>query len=333
MRSATNERSRQRRLSKRRGRRGAAAAGEGGAAACVAARSLLPQVARCLLAPTRCRRPRYAAASLAEVDECFGDAPQYERARLRAAEALKRGALPFPPAWALAATVGHVEDAVSFSARPDLAGYVNALPPGCLLAHALRCAAAPAEGDAAARLDALLENAVASVEDGDDLADCAAFLGEYAARTPAGPDAKRDAAFGACVARLNDAVLREFPASTGPARLALGLLLRPAFPAAVRSAVWREVGHAGNLAHLRVADVGACACSTGDAPALVDDVLLALRHDPPSESPVVAVARQHLAAFLEGEPEGTFQRNWRIQVLQESLAAEHQTAIGMKTRQ
>ena len=58
-------------------------------------------------------------------------------------------------------------------------------------------------------------------------------------------------------------------------------------------------------------------------------MLLALKHDPPAGSPVVALALQHLAAFLDAEPEGSFQRNSRVLVLRESCSAAVLARLGL----
>ena len=80
-----------------------------------------------LMAPCACRQARYASRCVAEAD-LEEDAGLQQRC----AAALRGGALPFPPAWALAAS----------DAAPP-ASYVAAVPRGALLAHALRRAARP----------------------------------------------------------------------------------------------------------------------------------------------------------------------------------------------
>ena len=89
------------------------------------------------------------------------------------------------------------------------------------------------------------------------------------------------------------------------------------------------VGMAGNLPHVRGVNVATCSCAPADAHALVDDVLLALKNDPP-ESPVVAVAQQHLHAFLEAEPEGSFARNCREERLQEMCDRKYLAGVGRR---
>jgi len=259
-----------------------------------------------LLAPCACRQARYAAACIEQAD-LEGDAGLQQRATL----ALRKGALPFPPAWALAASDG-----------PLPASYVAAIPRGALLAHALRSAARPLVD-----VDALLRTTVEDITT-EDVVECAAFLHEWvqgeATKTP---ESRRDAAFGATVERLNGLVLAEFPAATKSARLALGLLLAPTFPPGVRAAVWRTSGLAGTAAHLRV-DAVACACSPADAELLVDDVLLCLKHDPPANAPCVVLAQQHLAAFLRAAPEGSFARESRANMLREACSAGQLAALG-----
>ena len=225
-----------------------------------------------LLAPCACRQARYASRCVAEAD-LEDDAGLQQRC----AAALRGGALPFPPAWALAAS----------DAAPP-ASYVAAVPRGALLAHALRRAARPSVD-----VESLLTETVSQLTD-EDVVEGAAFLHEWVqGEATKSPESRRDAAFGATIERLNGLVLAEFPSSTASARLALGLLLSPKFPPGVRAAVWRVCGLAGTAAHLRV-DVDACACSAEDAELLVDDVLLCLKHDPPANAPCVLLAKQHL---------------------------------------
>ena len=59
-------------------------------------------------------------------------------------------------------------------------------------------------------------------------------------------------------------------------------------------------------------------------------MLLALRHDPPEDSPLVGLALQHLRAFLEAEADGTFARNVRVEHLMELLGAKYQKVLGLR---
>ena len=130
------------------------------------------------------------------------------------AQALRGGALPFPPAWALAAS----------DAAPP-ASYVAAVPRGALLAHALRRAARPGVD-----VESLLTETVSQLTD-EDVVEGAAFLHEWVqGEATKSPESRRDAAFGATIERLNGLVLAEFPSSTASARLVLGRLLSPKFP-------------------------------------------------------------------------------------------------------
>ncbi len=113
------------------------------------------------MAPCACRQARYASRCVAEAD-LEDDAGLQQRC----AAALRGGALPFPPAWALAAS----------DAAPP-ASYIAAVPRGALLAHALRRSARPGVD-----VEALLEETVSQLTD-EDVVEGAASL---AARAQAG---------------------------------------------------------------------------------------------------------------------------------------------------
>ena len=162
-----------------------------------------------LMAPCACWQARYASRCVAEAD-LEEDAGLQQRC----AAALRGGALPFPPAWALAAS----------DAAPP-ASYIQAVPRGALLAHALRRAARPGVD-----VESLLTETVSQLTD-EDVVEGAAFLHEWVqGEATKSPESRRDAAFGATIERLNGLVLAEFPSSTSSARLALGRLLSPKFP-------------------------------------------------------------------------------------------------------
>ena len=91
---------------------------------------------------------------------------------------------------------------------------------------------------------------------------------------------------------------------------------------ATRAAVWRDVGTNGNAHLLRNCAAATCAVADADAADLIDDVLLALRHDPPRDAPAVALAVQCLGAFLAAEPAGSFARNTRTELLREAVSAD-----------
>ena len=284
---------------------------------------------------------RYLATALLEDLDTSGAlraSPQWTRAKAKAVEALARAkGRAFPPTWLLAIPDGAGDDALADALdlrdQPHLAAYAAALPRGAVLAHLLRCAARPVSDDRLAdRLEGALAAVAREVREAD-ARDFAAFL-DLSCRDPLAQhsgDAKRDATIANAVLRLNHLVLSEFPAATRPARYGLGLFLRPCFPVAVRATVWREVGANGNLHHLRGATVDNAACAAEDAKGLVDDVLLALANDPPPDSPLVALAVNHLAAFLEAEPEGSFHHNNRILLLKESCAPQVLAALGLNT--
>ena len=323
---------------------GRAPAPGGDAGACAADVALLRVAlgsadgpAACALALASAPPPAVAPRLLEALDAALSGRPHWRRAKAKALEALGRGEAGFPPAWILAVGDGDGEAAVAAALDVEAAlgpAYAAALPRGARLAHRLRFAARPLAGDAVANaVEAAVLADAAALANGDVRA-LAAFValgrrGDPLGGRPGGDGDKRDAALGFFVEHLARVAGAEFPDATRPARAALGALLRPAVPPAVRGAVWRETGASGNAHHVRGADVATCACAPEDAALLVDDVLLALKHDPPAGSPVVALALQHLAAFLDAEPEGSFQRNSRVLVLRESCSAAVLARLGL----